>query len=130
MTQMLTLKSMQIKKGLKKEWDRFRMTNSKDAYSCQVLCATMYFGQVLDAGNTPDEAEKFIEGLGLSLSQANFVMQHIWHFHPMGEKVRKWWNKKNGQPDDVKGIAASNMFSTPIEGLNRTEGERFSNLFD
>jgi hypothetical protein len=115
MMQMLSLEPMQIKKGMEKEWDRFRMTNSKDAYSCQVLCATMYFGQVLDTGNTPDDAEKFIEGLGLSISQANFVMQHIWHFHPRGEEVRKWWNKKYDQSDDAKGIVVSNMLSVPIE---------------
>lgn len=111
MKQMLSLKPMKIKKGLKNDWDMFRAINSKDAYSCQVLCATEYFGQVLDAGNTPEEADKFIKGLGLSTSQANFVMQHIWHFHPRGEEIRKWWNKKNGIPDDTKGIVVSNILT-------------------
>jgi hypothetical protein len=112
---------MKIKKGLENECDKHRSINSRDAYSCQVLCATMYFGQVLDAGNTPKEAEKFLYGLGLSISQANFVMQNIWHFHPRGEEIKRWWNKQHGYPEDAKDIVVSNMFTIPVEVRKKNE---------
>jgi len=117
----LSIEPMKIREGLEKEWKKYREINTKDAYSCHVLCATLYFGQVLDADNTPEEAEKFITGLGLSLSQANCVVQNIWHFHPRGEEVRKWWNKTHGQPDDVKGIVVSNVFAIPVDEIGQKQ---------
>jgi hypothetical protein len=112
---MISLERMRIRKGEEKDWAQFKRVNCHDAYSSAVLSATQYFGQVLDAGRSPKEADDFISNLGLSISQANFVIQNIVHFHPRGEEVKAYWNKINGYKGD--GLVVSNMFKMLLSKL-------------
>lgn len=66
------------------------------SYNLAVVAATEAVGAALTAGQTPKEAEEWLNHFSLSIAQAGFAAQHVSEFHPRGEEFRKHWNKRFG----------------------------------
>lgn len=98
---------MKIKENLQKEYDDYVKTNSEDTYSKACVDCGEAFGNALDEGKTPDEAEKIMcdtpMGKELTGFMVGSIMSAIAHFHPRGEEVNSWWNKRFGGTGDEKG---------------------------
>lgn len=91
---------MKIKPEFQAEYDKYVEINSADEYSKCVITCTESFGNAIDEGKTPDEAERIMldteDGEGLTGYMVGAIMAAVAHFHPEGEKVRVWWNNRYG----------------------------------
>jgi hypothetical protein len=85
---------MKIRRGREKEWEDFKRDRATTANKCKVLAATMYFGQMLDAGNLPEVGMFEASELNLLKREMEYVIQSIWYFHPRGNEVRRWFQRK------------------------------------
>lgn len=100
---------MKIIEGKEAEYEKYVKTNSEDPYSkCVVDCGTA-FGDALDAGKSPSEAEEAMlateDGKELTGFMVGAIMSSISHFHPRGAEIKEWWNKSHsGTPDEQTGV--------------------------
>lgn len=96
---------MKTKEGLQDKYDNFAKLNSEDEYSKGVVTAIDAFAEALDEGKTPDEADEFMckKEPGLTGYMVGEAMRAIAYFHPRGEEVRVWSNKRWGGTGEEKG---------------------------
>jgi len=87
---------MKIKRGLKREYERYLKINSNDGYSKCVIVAGERVGCLLDKGLEPEKAFwKGIKDSDITGFMAGCIASAISKFHPRGEEFRKWWNIDN-----------------------------------
>lgn len=94
---------MNIKKGLKKEYQNYVKINNDSFYARAVIDCTEKVGDLLDKGLEPKEA--FWTGIkdsGIRGFQSGCIASAIAKFHPGGEEFRKWWNLDNQIGDEVR----------------------------
>jgi hypothetical protein len=77
--------------GLEADWDKAVAAN-QDSYGHGVIEATCLIGAALDAGKSPEEAEKACRGLGITGFMAGCMAEWVAKFHPRGPEFRRWWN--------------------------------------
>lgn len=118
---------MQIIESKKEEYQKYVEVNSQDDYSKCCMDAGEVFGNALDAGSTPDEANaemcKSEAGQGLTGFMASMIFQAIARFHPRGEEVRVWWNRQCGVEVD-EGIANAAVLNVSDDGTMSPEIEK------
>lgn len=86
---------MNIKPELRAEYDEY-VAKNQDPYGKCAIDAGESVMSLLDAGNTPEQAEKGLNGHGLTGFLAGCAIQGVVRFHERGEEMRVWWNKFNG----------------------------------
>ncbi len=94
---------MLIKPGFEEKWKEYVEINSKEDYSKACITCTIKFCEYFEEGKTFDQAEKLLlrTKLGKELTAMMVVMiiRGIIKYHPRGEEVKEWWNKKHGITD-------------------------------
>lgn len=112
----------------KSQWKRFKKhceVNSLLPYNLVCILGTHFVLRYLEWGvrtlfekgdkkkmSCKEAYEKGLEevDLGLSIAQANCIVQDVIRFSKRGEEFRKWWNKKHGVTGK-KGVVVSNIFT-------------------
>ena len=88
-------------------YDNYAKINQADEYSKACIDCIEVYSACLDIGKTPEEAERLMldsnVGQGLTGNMMGEIMKAIVHFHPRGDEVRPWWNKKCGGTGEEKG---------------------------
>ena len=122
-----------VKKDKWKEFEKQCEINSKDPYCIAVVMGVHQVLRCLEWGGhfppmlgmnkpkklTPsqamDEGIKSTEGYGISISQANFIVQDVIKFaKTRGEEFKIWWNKKHGGTGKEDGVVISNVIAIDI----------------
>jgi len=91
-----------MKKELQKEYSHYVSINN-DPYSKAVIRAGERVMTLLDEGKTPEEAEKGLNGDGLTGYMAGAAINAVVHFHERGKEIKEWWNAKYGVKN-AKGV--------------------------
>jgi hypothetical protein len=89
-------------KVTRKDGKVVNMPSMPNSYVLAILLVTELVGEALDDGETPEEAEKKMNGYHLTGFMAGAVAETIAGFHPRGDEFRKWWNKQYGVSEDKK----------------------------
>lgn len=117
-------KKMKIKENLKEEYEKYVKINQEDEYSKACIDSGEIFGNALDEGKTPEEANEIMceTENGLTGFMASMIMKSLAHFHPRGEEVRVWYNDRNGVKSEKR------IVNTAI--LNQDDNGKFSPEFE
>jgi len=91
-----------MKQQLQKEYDHYVEIN-KDGYSSVVIRAGEVIMKLLDEGKSCEEAEKGLNGFGLTGYMAGATIQAVVRFHERGDEMKEWWNKHCGGSGEEKG---------------------------
>lgn len=83
-----------IKKHLYQEYKKYIERNSKDSYSKACVEAGEAVMKLLDEGKSPEEAEKALDGIGLTGYMAGAAISGVCYFHERGDEMKQWWNRK------------------------------------
>lgn len=101
---------MKIKEGLEKEFATYTKLDGNEestgmpvAYFQAIIDAAHVVGDALDAGKTPDEAIKALNGRELTGYMAGNAASMVVHFNPRGDELRPAWNKHCGGTGEEKG---------------------------
>lgn len=86
---------MTVKESMQKEYEDY-VSKNQDDYGNAVIAATANVAKKLDEGKSCEEAEKAMDGYGLSGFMAGCVASAIVHYHPRGEEFKQFWNKRCG----------------------------------
>lgn len=84
------------------KWKEYVEKNMDDFYSASIVKASIKIMKALSEGKDPKEAEKEIEGMGITGFQAGCVAQTVSYFHPRGEEFREYWNSKFLTEEEAK----------------------------
>jgi hypothetical protein len=95
---------MNIKPELKEKYEHYVKINCEDEYSKAVIKAGEAVMTALDDGKTVEDAHNAIYGKDLTGYMAGAAIQAVCHFHPRGEEMRLWWNKRWGVKEDKGGV--------------------------
>ena len=91
---------MKIKPGLEEKWKVwFEMNNQADPYSKAATDAVISMMEALDAGLSPEDAEKTMNGKDLTGFMAGAIVDITVIYNPRGEELKEWWNKRWGAPN-------------------------------
>lgn len=82
-----------VRKNLVEAWRDYVKRNTKDFYSAGVVEASIKVMKALSEGKTPEEAEKSIDGVGISGFMIGCMTETVSIFHPRGEEFRKYLHK-------------------------------------
>lgn len=92
-----------IKPELIENYKQYMGLNCCDPYSFVVVRGVVAVMSALDAGSSPEEAERALHGLGLTGYMAGAAATAVVGFHQRGEEFRLFWNSKWGVTDVPEG---------------------------